>query len=102
MTQVPIYDPQAVEARWQARWVADHTNEPDLDRPRQPFYNLMMFPYPSAEGLHVGKIFPFTGADTNGRFKRLQGHDVFGPIGTDPIAIRWSSLGQHCGPNPRT
>ncbi len=26
------YDPQAVEAKWQARWAERHTNEPDLDR----------------------------------------------------------------------
>src|SRR5213594_984048 len=100
MTQVPIYDPQAVEARWQARWVADHTNEPDLDRPRQPFYNLMMFPYPSAEGLHVGNMFAFTGADIYGRFKRLQGHDVFEPIGFDAFGIHSENYAIRMGINP--
>src|SRR5438876_918840 len=83
----PPYDPQVVEAAWQARWVEQRTNEPDLDRPRRPFYNLMMFPYPSAEGLHVGNMFAFTGADIYGRFKRLQGHDVFEPIGFDAFGI---------------
>src|SRR5438552_3355789 len=85
MTQVPAYDPQLVEAKWQERWAREHTNEPDLHRARRPFYNLMMFPYPSAEGLHVGNMFAFTGADIYGRFKRLQGHDVFEPIGFDPF-----------------
>src|SRR2546422_6520723 len=41
---VPTYDPAALEARWQVRWAADHVNEPDLDRPHRPFYNLMKFP----------------------------------------------------------
>src|SRR5213594_4981309 len=100
MTQVPIYDPQAVEARWQARWVADHTNEPDLDRPRQPFYNLMMFPYPSAEGLHVGNMFAFTGADIYGRFRRLQGHDVFEPIGFDAFGIHSENYALAVGTHP--
>src|SRR5438034_512260 len=100
MTQVPVYDPQAVEARWQARWVADHTNEPDLDRPRQPFYNLMMFPYPSAEGLHVGNMFAFTGADIYGRFKRLQGHDVFEPIGFEAFGIHSENYALQVGTNP--
>src|SRR3970040_2995739 len=77
----PAYDPAAVEARWQARWAERHTNEPDLEGAKRPFYNLMMFPYPSAEGLHVGNMFAFTGSDTYGRFKRLQGHDDFEPIG---------------------
>src|SRR5881409_3730777 len=102
MTQVPSYDPQAVEARWQARWVADHTNEPDLDRPRQPFYNLMMFPYPSAEGLHVGNMFAFTGADIYGRFKRLQGFDVFEPIGFDAFGIHSENYALQVGTNPAT
>ena len=47
----------------------------------------MMFPYPSAEGLHVGNIFAFTGADIYGRFQRLQGYDVFEPIGFDAFGI---------------
>ncbi len=41
----------------------------------------MMFPYPSAEGLHVGNMYAFTGSDIYGRFKRMQGYDVFEPIG---------------------
>ena len=75
------YRPDLIEPKWQARWAERHTNEPDLDRARTPFYNLMMFPYPSAEGLHVGNLFAFTGNDIYGRFQRLQGHDVFEPIG---------------------
>ena len=27
------YHPEAVEAKWQARWEERHTNEPDLDGP---------------------------------------------------------------------
>ena len=64
-----------------------HTNEPDLDRAERPFYALMMFPYPSAEGLHVGNLFAFTGNDIYGRFQRLQGHDVFEPMGYDAFGI---------------
>ena len=88
MGTVPVYDPAAVEAVWQERWTRDRMNEPDLDHPARPFYNLMMFPYPSAEGLHVGNMFAFTGADIYGRFKRLQGFDVFEPIGFDAFGIR--------------
>src|SRR5438132_11397479 len=100
MSQVPTYDPQAVEARWQVRWAADHVNEPQLDRPHRPFYNLMMFPYPSAEGLHVGNMFAFTGADIYGRFKRLQGHDVFEPIGFDAFGIHSENYALSVGISP--
>jgi len=100
MSNVPAYDPQAVEAAWQARWVERHTNEPDLDRPRRPFYNLMMFPYPSAEGLHVGNLFAFTGADIFGRFRRLQGFDVFEPMGFDAFGIHSENYALAVGTHP--
>src|SRR5439155_304540 len=100
MTQVPTYDPQQVEAKWQDRWAREHTNEPALDGPRRPFYNLMMFPYPSAEGLHVGNMFAFTGADIYGRFKRLEGHDVFEPIGFDAFGIHSENYALSVGINP--
>src|SRR6266446_5979580 len=100
MTQVPSYDPAVVEARWQERWARERTDEPDLDQPRRPFYNLMMFPYPSAEGLHVGNMFAFTGADIYGRFKRLQGYDVFEPIGFDAFGIHSENYAIHVGINP--
>ena len=94
------YQPDVVEAKWQARWAERHINEPDLDRAARPFYNLMMFPYPSAEGLHVGNMFAFTGADTYGRFKRLQGYDVFEPIGYDAFGIHSENYAIAQGINP--
>ncbi|HEU4585529.1 MAG TPA: hypothetical protein VFR95_07250, partial [Gemmatimonadaceae bacterium] len=51
------YDPAAIERKWQERWNERSTNSPDLDRAPRPFYQLMMFPYPSAEGLHIGNVF---------------------------------------------
>jgi leucyl-tRNA synthetase len=94
------YHPDAVEAKWQARWAERGTNEPDLERAERPFYNLMMFPYPSAEGLHVGNMFAFTGADAYGRFKRLQGYDVFEPIGFDAFGIHSENHAIKLGINP--
>ena len=81
------YDPQRIEKKWQACWEREKTNEPDLARAPNPFYTLMMFPYPSAEGLHVGNVYAFTGADLQGRYHRLLGHDVFEPIGFDAFGI---------------
>ena len=81
------YQPDVVEAKWRARWAERGTNQPDLDNPIAPFYNLMMFPYPSAEGLHVGNLFAFTGADVFGRFKRMRGFDVFQPMGFDAFGL---------------
>src|SRR5436189_56791 len=100
MRDTPSYDPASLEAKWQARWAARHTNEPDLDRAARPFYNLMMFPYPSAEGLHVGNMFAFTGADISGRFRRLQGFDVFEPMGFDAFGIHSENFALSVGTNP--
>ena len=83
----PEYDHQAIEAKWQRRWEETGLNRLDLGAAPQPYFNLMMFPYPSAEGLHVGNMYAFTGADTHGRFQRMQGLDVFEPIGFDAFGI---------------
>ncbi|HKR54727.1 MAG TPA: class I tRNA ligase family protein, partial [Gemmatimonadales bacterium] len=96
----PEYDPAAVESKWQAQWAERHTNEPDLDNPARPNFNLMMFPYPSAEGLHVGNMFAFTGADIYGRFKRLQGYTVFEPIGYDAFGIHSENYAITIGTHP--
>jgi leucyl-tRNA synthetase len=94
------YHPDQVEAKWQARWAERHSNEPDLDGAPRPFYNLMMFPYPSAEGLHVGNFFAFTGADVYGRFKRLQGYQVFEPMGFDAFGIHSENYALRIGTHP--
>ena len=81
------YSFKDIEEKWQKFWEEEKINEPDLRNAKNPFYNLMMFPYPSAEGLHVGNLYAFTGSDIYGRFKRMQGYDVFEPIGFDAFGI---------------
>ena len=65
-----------------------------------PFYNLMMFPYPSAEGMHVGNMYAFTGADVYGRFQRMRGNDVFEPIGLDGFGIHSENYAIKVGRHP--
>jgi leucyl-tRNA synthetase len=95
-----IYDPTAIEAKWQTRWRERGTNSTDLARGPNPFYALMMFPYPSAEGLHVGNLFAFTGNDIYGRFQRLQGHTVFEPMGFDAFGIHSENYALKVGQHP--
>jgi leucyl-tRNA synthetase len=94
------YDPSAVEAKWQQRWQDRGTDRVDLRGAGRPFYTLMMFPYPSAEGLHVGHAFAFPGVDIFGRFRRLQGYDVFEPIGFDAFGIHSENYALKVGVNP--
>jgi leucyl-tRNA synthetase len=95
------YHPDQVEAKWRARWQERGTNAPDLDRPAgEPFFNLMMFPYPSAEGLHVGNMYAFTGSDVYGRYQRLRGKTVFEPIGYDAFGIHSENFAIKQGIHP--
>jgi len=81
------YNHRKFEAKWQKYWQENKTNQVDLDAVKKPFYNLMMFPYPSAEGLHVGNMYAFVHSDAYGRYMKLKGYDVFEPIGLDGFGI---------------
>jgi leucyl-tRNA synthetase len=94
------YDPAGIEHKWQERWDERGTNHTDLDAGARPFYALMMFPYPSAEGLHVGNLFAFTGNDIYARFQRLQGHTVFEPLGFDAFGIHSENFALKVGTHP--
>lgn len=94
------YDPKSVEAKWQKRWKELGTNNTDINGAKRPFYSLMMFPYPSAEGLHVGNLFAFTGNDIYARFQRLQGYDVFEPLGYDAFGIHSENYALKIGVHP--
>ncbi|HYW49172.1 MAG TPA: leucine--tRNA ligase [Gemmatimonadaceae bacterium] len=98
--ETPAYDPASIEATWQQRWAERGTNTPDVDAATDPYYQLMMFPYPSAEGLHIGNLFAFTGADIHGRFQRLQGRTVFEPIGFDSFGIHSENFAIKVGAHP--
>ncbi|MCE2437673.1 MAG: class I tRNA ligase family protein, partial [Pseudomonadales bacterium] len=97
------YNPSEVEKKWQDRWSQENTNSftrQDLLTAERPFYNLMMFPYPSAEGLHIGNIFAYTGADVHGRYRRLSGDDVFQPMGFDAFGIHSENFALKMGVPP--
>jgi leucyl-tRNA synthetase len=107
------YDFRTRERYWQEMWTKERTYEPSLNdgdtstlrqaqgkNTKGHFYNLMMFPYPSAEGLHVGNMYAFTGSDIYGRMKRMQGYDVFEPIGLDGFGIHSENYALKIGAHP--
>lgn len=99
-TEPVAYEPGAVEAKWQRIWAERGTNHVDIDGAARPFYSLMMFPYPSAEGLHVGNLFAFTGSDISARWHRLKGYDVFQPLGYDAFGIHSENYALKVGAHP--
>ncbi|MDP9380443.1 MAG: leucine--tRNA ligase [Chloroflexota bacterium] len=97
------FDPREIEAKWRQVWEETDLYRTDLRRDDLPkYYNLMEFPYPSAEGLHVGHVYTYSGADTNGRYKRMQGYNVFEPMGFDAFGIHSENYALKVGINPMT
>ncbi len=94
------YDAAAVEAKWRRVWEERGDYRTDVDSDDRPFYNLAMFPYPSAEGLHVGHILPYAGCDIYGRWRRLHGDNVFEPMGFDAFGIHSENYALKIGEHP--
>lgn len=96
------YNHSEIEDRWRRRWEESGLYRTDLDLSRgQPkYYNLMEFPYPSAEGLHIGHVYTYGGADTNGRFQRMRGREVFEPMGFDAFGIHSENYALKTDTNP--
>jgi leucyl-tRNA synthetase len=97
------YDPHEVEERWRAHWRSEGRGVVDLDAtPSESlFYNLAEFPYPSAEGLHIGHVFKYCGVDVFGRYRRMRGQVVFQPIGFDAFGIHTENFALRRGQHPK-
>ena len=86
-TRIDRYDPAAIEPRWQQRWAElglHHTDLRDTSRPR--YYLLTMYPYPSGD-LHIGHWYIKTPTDAIARYRRMNGLNVFFPIGFDAFGL---------------
>ena len=81
------YDFTNIEKKWQAKWEQSKPYAAVTGDPRQKFYGLIEFPYPSGQGLHVGHPRPFTAMDIICRKKRMQGYNVLFPIGFDAFGL---------------
>ncbi len=95
------YDHKKTEAKWQKKWAKEELYTPDISKAENKFYNLFMFPYLSAEGLHAGHAFSSTGSDIYGRFMRMNGKDVFQPMGYDSFGIHSENYAIKVGEKPR-
>ncbi len=96
------FNHQEIEKNWQGKWEESHLYSPkEMGEVKNKFYNLWMFPYPTAEGVHVGTIFAATGSDIYGRYQRMHDKTVFQPFGYDSFGIHSENFALKVGETPQ-
>jgi leucyl-tRNA synthetase len=94
------YDPQAVEAKWQAYWRDNRSYDVDNDDPRPHLYVLCMYPYPSGRA-HMGHVRNYTFGDLIVRHRTMTGHAVLSPMGFDSFGLPAENAAIRTGVHPR-
>ncbi len=80
------YQPAEFEKKWAEKWRKDKLNVFDPNSDKKKFYSIVELPYTSGD-LHIGHWFAFTAPDVLWRFKRMNGFNVFSPMGYDAFGL---------------
>ncbi len=80
------YRPQEIEIKWQKYWEEQGLLDFDFASEKPKFYMLTMLPYPSGD-LHIGHWYAMAPSDCYARFMKMQGNEVFFPIGFDAFGL---------------
>ena len=106
MDDAQRYDPNAIEARWQAVWADERTwevpnpGDPGFDPAKPKAYVLEMLPYPSGEP-HVGHLKNYAIGDAIAHFRRRHGFQVIHPMGYDAFGLPAENAAIRTGTHPR-
>jgi len=84
--EVPFFNPNEIESKWQEKWAADKIYESNVDESKPKHYALTMLPYPSGD-LHIGHWYAISPSDARARFKRMNGYNVLFPMGFDSFGL---------------
>lgn len=94
------YSPTTVEGKWQAKWKEKDFFKVDIKKAKEKYYNLVMFPYPSGDKLHIGHWYNFAPADSWGRYMKIKGKDVMQPMGFDSFGLPAENYAIKSGVHP--
>ena len=94
-------DMKSVESKWQAKWEKSKLNVFNKKNADKKLYVLEMFSYPSGANLHVGHWYNYGPTDSYARFKKMQGFEVFQPMGFDAFGLPAENFAIKTGIHPK-
>ncbi len=78
---------EGLEKKWQEVWEAAGVYRFDSSAPKEAVYSIDTPPPTVSGSLHIGHIFSYTHADIVARYHRMQGCEVFFPLGWDDNGV---------------
>ena len=90
-----------VDRKWQKKWEETQLYKFDPNGKGEKLYVLEMFSYPSAANLHLGHWYNYSLTDSWSRMKRMQGFNVFHPMGFDSFGLPAENYAIKTGIHPK-